>query len=145
MANRIAVLETTKGVIKAELFDDKAPITAQNFAGLIEKGFYNGIVFHRYEPGFVIQGGDPLGNGRGGSGKTIPLEVSPELKHDSAGVLSMARSQHPDSASSQFFITLAATPHLDMGYAVFGKVTEGLQNALALRAGDKMTKVTIEK
>lgn len=143
MANRTAVINTTKGLIKAEIFEDGAPVTAQNFIDLIQKGFYNGLTFHRYVPGFVVQGGDPSGNGTGGSGRTIPLEVSKQLKHDGPGVLSMARSSDPDSASSQFYITLAATPHLDGAYAVFGKVTEGLENALALRQGDKMTDVTI--
>jgi cyclophilin family peptidyl-prolyl cis-trans isomerase len=144
MPNRIAVLDTNKGVIKFELREDLAPVTSQNFVDLAERGFYNGLTFHRYEPGFVIQGGDPLGNGTGGSGKTIPLEVSPELKHDSAGVVAMARSQNPNSASCQFYITLRDTSFLDMNYAVFGKVTEGLENAMNLRAGDVMTTVTIE-
>jgi cyclophilin family peptidyl-prolyl cis-trans isomerase len=95
--------------------------------------------------GFVIQGGDPDGNGMGGSGKTVKLEVSPALKHDAAGVLSMARSAHPDSASSQFYFTLAPAPHLDMQYAAFGRVIEGLDNVLALREGDRMTQVTINE
>lgn len=144
MANRTAVLDTTKGVIKFELYEDLAPVTAQNFIELTERGFYNGLTFHRYEPGFVIQGGDPRGNGTGGSGKTIPLEVTPQLKHDAAGVVAMARSSDPNSASCQFYITLKAVPFLDMNYAVFGRVTEGLENVEALRAGDKMTSVTIE-
>ncbi len=144
MANRTAVLDTTKGTIKFELYEDLAPITAQNFIDLAERGFYNGLKFHRYEPGFVIQGGDPLGNGTGGSGKTISLEVTPQLKHDAAGVVAMARSQDPNSASCQFYITLAPAAFLDMKYAVFGRVTEGLDNALALRVGDKMNKVSIE-
>jgi len=144
MANRTAVLNTTQGVIKFELFEDQAPITAGNFIGLAERGFYNGLTFHRYVEGFVIQGGDPDGNGMGGSGKTIPLEVKPGLGHDAAGVVAMARSQAPDSASSQFYITLAPATFLDQKYAVFGRVTEGLTNALKLREGDKMTQVTIE-
>jgi cyclophilin family peptidyl-prolyl cis-trans isomerase len=144
MANRTAVLNTTQGVIKFELREDLAPVTAQNFIALAERGFYNGLTFHRYVPGFVIQGGDPDGTGMGGSGKTIPLEVTPQLKHDSAGVVAMARSQDRDSASSQFYFTLRDTPHLDMGYAVFGKVTEGLENVLRLREGDRMNSVTIE-
>jgi peptidyl-prolyl cis-trans isomerase B (cyclophilin B) len=144
MANRTAVLDTTQGTIKFTLFEDLAPITAQNFIGLAEKGFYDGLTFHRYVKDFVIQGGDPLGTGTGNSGKTIPLEVHPHLKHDSAGVVAMARSSDPDSASCQFYITLAPTSNLDMNYAVFGKVTEGLDNVLKLREGDKMTKVTIE-
>jgi cyclophilin family peptidyl-prolyl cis-trans isomerase len=144
MANRTAVLNTTKGVIKFELREDLAPVTAQNFIDLAGRGFYNGLTFHRYVPGFVIQGGDPDGTGMGGSEKTIPLEVAPQLKHDSAGVVAMARSQDPNSASSQFYITLRDTPHLNGGYAVFGKVTEGLEHVLQLREGDRMTAVTIE-
>lgn len=143
MANRTAVLDTTKGEIRVELYEDLAPITAQNFIDLAEKGFYNGLTFHRYVEGFVIQGGDPKGDGTGGSKNTIPLEVMPALKHDAPGVFAMARSSHPDSASSQFYITLQPTPNLDMGYAVFGRVKEGLDIILSLRAGDSMTSVTI--
>jgi peptidyl-prolyl cis-trans isomerase B (cyclophilin B) len=144
MANRTAVLDTTQGVIKFTLYEDQTPVTAQNFIELAEQGFYNGLKFHRYVSGFVIQGGDPLGNGMGGSERTIPLEVTPSLKHDAAGIVAMARSQDPDSASSQFYITLAPANFLDMNYAVFGKVTDGLENALKLREGDKMNTVTIE-
>lgn len=144
MANRTAVLNTTQGEIKFELYEDLAPVTAQNFIELTEQGFYNGLSFHRYEPGFVIQGGDPLGTGMGGSKRTIPLEVSPQLKHSEAGIVAMARSSDPNSASSQFYITLAAASFLDMNYAVFGKVTSGLESALKLRKGDKITTATIE-
>ena len=143
MADRTVTFETTKGPITAQLFEAQAPLTTANFIELARRGFYDGLTFHRYVPGFVIQGGDPDGTGTGGSGKTIKLEVSPELKHDGPGILSMARSAHPDSASSQFYFTLAAAPHLDMGYAAFGRVTEGLDNVLALREGDRMTKVTV--
>src|ERR1051325_2116649 len=146
MANdRTAVLETNKGTIKFKLYETDAPITAGNFIELAEKGFYDGLTFHRVEPGFVIQGGDPNGNGTGGSGKTIPLEVKPNLKHDAAGVVAMARSQNPNSASSQFYITLAPTPFLDMNYAVFGRVTEGLDAVNQIRKGDKINSVTIEE
>lgn len=142
---RTATFETTKGVIVARLDEEDAPITTANFIELAQKGFYDGLTFHRYAPGFVIQGGDPSGNGTGGSGKHIKLEVSPKLKHDAAGVLAMARSQAPDSASSQFYFTLDAAPHLDMGYAVFGRVISGLDAVLALRQGDRMSKVTISE
>jgi peptidyl-prolyl cis-trans isomerase B (cyclophilin B) len=106
------------------------------------------LTFHRYAPGFVIQGGDPDGNGMGGSGKNIKGEfidngVPNPGKHDAAGVLAMARSGAPNSASSQFYFTLAAAPHLDSGYAVFGKVTSGLESVMALRQGDKINSVTI--
>lgn len=143
MADRTATIETTKGTIVAQLAEADAPITTANFIELARKGFYDGLTFHRYVPGFVIQGGDPTGTGTGGSGKTIPLEVSPNLKHDAAGILSMARTNDPNSATSQFYITLAPTPNLDMSYAVFGRVTSGLDAVKALREGDRMTKVTI--
>lgn len=143
MANRYVLMDTTKGPIKFELFEELAPLTTANFITLVESGFYNGLNFHRYEPGFVIQGGDPLGTGMGGSKHTIPLEVTSQLKHDAAGAVAMARSSDPNSASSQFYFTLRATPHLDMGYAVFGKVTEGLENLQLLRVGDVMNRVTI--
>ena len=142
---RTATFETTQGVIVAQLAEEDAPVTTANFIELAQKGFYDGLTFHRYAPGFVIQGGDPSGNGTGGSGKHIKLEVTPKLKHDAAGVLAMARSQAPDSASSQFYFTLAPAPHLDMNYAVFGKVVSGLDSVLALRQGDRMTKVTISE
>lgn len=145
---RTATFDTTKGTIVAQLTEDDAPITTANFIELAEKGFYNGLTFHRYAPGFVIQGGDPDGNGMGGSGKNIKGEfkdngVPNPGRHDSAGVLAMARSGNPDSASSQFYFTLAAAPHLDGGYAVFGKVTSGLEAVMALRQGDKINSVTI--
>ena len=147
---RTATFDTTKGVIVAQLAEDDAPITTANFIALAEKGFYDGLTFHRYAPGFVIQGGDPVGNGTGGSGKNIKGEfkdngVPNPGKHDAAGVLAMARSGDPDSASSQFYFTLAAAPHLDNGYAVFGKVISGLDAVLALRGGDRMNKVTISE
>ena len=151
MPNPVVVLETTKGTIKIEVFtaeNNGAPKTGANFLDLVNRGFYNGLTFHRYEPGFVIQGGCPKGTGTGGfvdpttnKERRIPLEVRPDLKHDKAGMVAMARSNDPNSASSQFYITLAPASFLDMQYAVFGKVTEGLDAALALRDGDKMTKV----
>jgi cyclophilin family peptidyl-prolyl cis-trans isomerase len=144
MANRTVTMETSKGTIKFVLHEDKAPLTTSNFAGLAESGFYDGLTFHRVEPGFVIQGGDPLGNGTGGSGKTIRLETHPELRHDRAGTVAMARSSNPDSASCQFYITLAPTPFLDGNYAVFGYVSEGQEVVSSIRPGDKITKVTVE-
>jgi len=148
MPNPVVVLDTTKGTIKIELFSAEAPKTAQNFHDLVTRGFYNDKTFHRYEPGFVIQGGCPKGNGTGGftdpaTGKErrIQLEVTPSLKHDKAGMVAMARSNEPDSASCQFYITLDKASFLDQKYAVFGKVIEGLDVAQQLRAGDKMTKV----
>lgn len=144
------VMETTKGTIKIQIFKTDAPITSNNFLDLVQRGFYNGLSFHRYEPGFVIQGGCPKGTGTGGfidpqSGqeRRIQLEVKPHLKHDTAGVVAMARANDPNSASSQFYITLGGASFLNMQYAVFGKVIEGLEAAKNLRVGDKMTKVTI--
>lgn len=130
-ANRIAVIETNMGTIEFELFEDKAPITTKNFIDLAEKGFYDGLIFHRIVGGFVIQGGDPTGTGTGGAGYTIPDEFHPELKHDSIGILSMANSG-PDTGSSQFFITLAPATHLDNKHAVFGKLIKGEDVLLAI-------------
>lgn len=130
-------METSKGTVQIALYDKDAPRTAANFAALANKGFYDGLTFHRYEPGFVIQGGDPKGDGTGGSGTTIPLETSPKLLHEK-GVIAMARSNDPDSASSQFYFTLAPAPFLDGKYAVFGKVTSGMDVVEKLRKGDKI-------
>ena len=124
MANRTATFDTTEGTFKAELFEDKAPITTKNFIDLAEKGFYNGTIFHRVIDGFMIQGGDPTGTGRGGPGYTIKDEFHPELKHTTPGLLSMANAG-PNTGGSQFFVTLAATSWLDNKHAIFGKVTEG--------------------
>lgn len=136
-------VETMRGTIRIELFDEKAPITTSNFKELVKRGFYNGLIFHRVEPGFVIQTGDPTGTGRGGSGKTIPLEIHPALKHRK-GAVGMARAVDPNSASSQFYITLTDTHELDGNYAVFGQVAEGMEVVETIRVGDKMIKVTLE-
>lgn len=117
-------------VIKAELYPDIAPKTVDNFVGLVQKGFYDGLIFHRVIPEFIIQGGDPTGTGTGGPGYAIPGEFknngfNNDLRH-SRGVLSMARSQDPNSAGSQFFIMVKDSPHLDGEYAAFGKVIEGM-------------------
>ncbi len=131
MANPIATIEMEDGkVIKAELYPDIAPISVANFISLANKGFYNGLIFHRVIKDFMIQGGCPKGNGTGGPGYCIKGEFSANgvanpLKHE-RGVLSMARTNVPDSAGSQFFIVHADSPHLDGQYAAFGKVTEGM-------------------
>ena len=125
MTNPIAVFETNHGTFEIELFEDKAPITVKNFIDLAEKGFYDGLIFHRVIDGFMIQGGDPNGMGTGGPGYTIPDEFHKDLKHDSEGVLSMANAG-PNTGGSQFFITLAATPWLDGHHSVFGKVVKGM-------------------
>jgi len=119
------------GKIELELYPEVAPRTVANFVSLVKEGFYDGLTFHRVIPGFMIQGGDPLGNGMGGSEKKIPGEFAQngfknDLKHV-RGVISMARSFDPNSASSQFFIMHADAPHLDGGYAAFGKVTSGIE------------------
>ncbi len=125
MANPTATIETNHGTVTIELFEDKAPKTAGNFIELAEKGFYDGVVFHRVIDGFMIQGGDPTGTGRGGPGYKIPDEFGAGLAHDEAGVLSMANAG-PNTGGSQFFITLAATPWLDGKHAIFGKVVGGM-------------------
>ena len=122
--------------MSGELYEDIAPVSAENFEKLANSGFYDGVIFHRVIPGFMIQGGDPTGTGMGGPGYTIKGEfaangVKNDLKH-TRGVLSMARAMDPDSAGSQFFIMVADAPHLDGQYAAFGLVTEGLETADAI-------------
>jgi cyclophilin family peptidyl-prolyl cis-trans isomerase len=125
MANRTAKFSTSMGDFKIELFEDRAPVTTKNFIDLVEKGFYDDLTFHRVIQDFMIQGGCPSGTGTGGPGYKIRDEFHPQLRHDAAGVLSMANAG-PNTGGSQFFITLAATPWLDNRHAVFGKVTEGM-------------------
>ena len=125
MANSIATIDTNHGTFKIELFEDRAPITAKNFLDLAKDGFYDGVIFHRVIDGFMIQGGDPTGTGRGGPGYNIKDEFAKDLKHASEGMLSMANAG-PNTGGSQFFITLAATPWLDGKHAIFGKVVEGM-------------------
>lgn len=156
---KIAIIETEKGSIKFQLYEIDAPITVKNFIDLANSKFYDGLTFHRVEPGFVIQGGDPQGDGTGGSENSIQLEIPcedgtaisgkvapasciPKLRHV-FGAVGMARTNEPNSATSQFYITLSETPFLDRNYAVFGKVIEGMDVAEKIKAGDKMNKVTI--
>src|SRR3974377_2145922 len=130
MANQIyAVFDTTEGKFKIKLFADKTPKTVENFVSLAEgtktgTPFYDGTIFHRVIPGFMIQGGDPEGTGRGGPGYRFADEFHPELRHSKAGILSMANAG-PNTNGSQFFITVAPTPHLDNHHSVFGEVSEG--------------------
>ena len=134
MANPVVTFTMADGsVMKAELYPEVAPNTVNNFISLVKKGFYDGLIFHRVIKGFMIQGGDPEGTGMGGPGYRIKGEFTAnrfqnDLKH-TKGVISMARSGHPDSAGSQFFIMVADAPHLDGQYASFGKVIEGIQTA----------------
>ncbi len=122
--NPKATIETTKGKIVIELYADKAPKTVANFVKLAKQGFYNGILFHRVIPGFMVQTGDPTGTGRGGPGYTFEDEFASDLKHGGPGVVSMANAG-PNTNGSQFFITLAPTPWLDGKHSVFGRVEEG--------------------
>lgn len=146
-------LETTEGTMVAELDHQTAPQHVRNILYLTSAGFYDGLGFHRIIPGFMAQGGCPLGRGTGGPGYQIPLEVDPNVKHEGPGILSMARSQNPDSAGSQFFITFATQPSLDNQYSVFGKVTEGLEVVKKLEAAGNprsngvppLKEITIEK
>jgi cyclophilin family peptidyl-prolyl cis-trans isomerase len=127
----VAVLETSLGTIRFKLYEDKAPITTANFIKLAESGFYDGLIFHRVVDNFVIQTGDPLGTGMGGSAETIPLEIGKGLTHTD-GAVGMARSQDPNSASSQFYICDGPQHGLDGNYAVFGQVIEGMEVVRAI-------------
>ena len=131
MDKKTAVFETNKGTFEIELFTEKAPITTKNFIDLTNKGFYDGLIFHRVIKGFMIQGGCPKGDGTGDPGYKIDDEFHPDLKHDSEGILSMANAG-PNTGGSQFFITLAPTSWLDGKHAVFGKVTKGMDVVKAI-------------
>lgn len=143
-------IETTLGDIEAELYQKEAPKTVANFVSLAKKGFYDGIIFHRVIPGFMIQTGDPTGTGTGGPGYQFADEFSPNLKHHEAGIFSMANSG-PNTNGSQFFITEAPTPWLDQKHSVFGKVTQGMDVVHAIAnskrgANDKpVTKIEMKK
>ncbi len=142
-ANPIATIETVKGTIKVKLYPQEAPNTVANFISLARKGFYNGLNFHRVVPGFVIQGGDPKGNGSGGPGYSIKNETNKLLKHN-RGAVAMANAGR-DTAGSQFYIVIEKpAPHLDSGdYTIFGQVISGQEAAEKIQVGDKITKVTI--
>lgn len=139
--NPRAVIEMATGKIVIELFEKDAPGTVANFVKLVKSSFYNGLNFHRVEPGFVVQGGDPNGNGTGGPGYTIKDEVNAR-KH-LTGTVAMAKTMAPNSAGSQFYITLAPQPMLDGRYTVFGQVVEGMDIVTKIKRGDVMKKVTI--
>ena len=124
--NRKIKFTTNKGVFVAEMFEDKAPLTTKNFIELTEKGFYDGVIFHRVIEDFMIQGGDPTGTGMGGPGYKIKDEFGEGLKHDDEGILSMANAG-PNTGGSQVFITLAPTPWLDGHHAIFGRIVEGME------------------
>ena len=159
MSNPIVTFQTTAGTFRAELYPEIAPNTVNNFISLVKKGFYDGTIFHRVIPGFMIQGGDPEGSGMGGPGYGIKGEFSANgfqnnVRH-SRGVLSLARSMRPNRAGSQFFVMVADAPHLDGQYAAFGKVIEGMEAADAIVSAKRdysdrpyenqiMEKVTVE-
>ncbi|MCR4417494.1 MAG: peptidylprolyl isomerase [Ignavibacteria bacterium] len=149
----VAVFETNMGTFECELFEDKAPKTVANFVGLAEKGYYDGVIFHRVIDNFVIQGGDPTGTGRGGEstyGHPFEDEFHPDLKHDKAGVLSMANAG-PNTNGSQFFITLAPTPWLDNKHSIFGQVIKGMDvvrkigKVETIKPGDRPVKDVVMK
>lgn len=147
-----AEITTPRGPVLAELFFTRAPLTVANFVGLAEgqlgpaprRPFYDGLSFHRVVPGFVVQGGDPLGTGEGGPGYEFPDEFVPGLRHDAVGILSMANGG-PDTNGSQFFITLAAVNRLNYLHSVFGRVVRGLEVLPQIQQGDAITKVTIHR
>lgn len=149
----VAVLETSKGTIVIRLFRNFAPKTVQAFSSMAQEGFYNGLNFHRYEPGFVIQGGCPQGNGRGlyidrntGKPRMLALEVTPALRHNAPGVVAMARSPGDlNSASCQFYITLGPKSQLDQQYTIFGGVVRGMEVVNNIRVGDKIINVQVQE
>jgi len=145
----VGVIQTNKGRIKIKFFHDAAPRHVENFVYLARSGFYDGLLFHRYVAGFVIQGGDPDGTGQGGTGYTIPAEITDEYGHVKAAVASarLPDDVNPEKSSSgsQWYICLDNAPHLDGGYTVWGKVIEGMDVALELRMGDVMESVTIRE
>ena len=137
----LATIETVKGTIQAELDPKLAPKHVNSFVFLACQGYFDGLTFHRYEPGFVIQGGDPSGNGSGGPGYRLPAEFNATIHTE--GILSMARTSDPNSAGSQFFVMLGRAPHLDHQYTVFGKVLTGMEVVNQIRARDTIKSVTI--
>ncbi|MBC7690385.1 MAG: peptidylprolyl isomerase [Methylotenera sp.] len=142
LSKATVIVTTNKGVIRFKFYPKDAPNTVTRIIELINKGFYNGLKFHRVVPGFVVQGGDPQGNGTGGSGQKLKAEFN-DRKHVE-GAVAMARAQDPDSADSQFYIALAPQPHLDHSYTVFGQVIEGMDVVKKLQPEDKMISLIIE-
>jgi len=135
------VIETEYGTVEVELYPTDAPKTVARISELVKKGFYNGLSFHRVVPGFVVQGGDPRGDGTGGSGQNLVAEFN--SRQHVEGTLAMARAMDPNSADSQFYISLGRHPHLDNNYTVFGQVTKGIEAVKQIKIGDKMKKVEL--
>ncbi len=152
-ADPLCIIETTKGVITIRLFRKQAPKTVAHFMDLVQAGFYNGLTFHRVEPGFVIQGGCPNGDGSGlysdpksGKPKMVPLETTAQLSHNAAGVVALARfPKNPNSASCQFYITLQPQPRLDHQYSIFGGVLNGMDVVQRIQKGDKMVALSLRE
>jgi cyclophilin family peptidyl-prolyl cis-trans isomerase len=142
LSKATVIMATTQGTIKFKFYPKDAPLTVNRMVELIQKGFYNGLSFHRVVPGFVVQGGDPQGTGMGGSGTHLKAEFN--SRHHVEGTVAMARAQDPDSADSQFYICLAPQPSLDNKYTVFGQVIDGMDVVRKIQVGDKMTSVTIQ-
>ena len=151
LSKATVIMTTSEGVIKFKFYPNDAPNTVKRIIELVNKvenpnthqiGFYNGLTFHRVIPGFVVQGGDPLGNGTGGSGTKLKAEFNG--RHHVEGAVAMARAQDPDSADSQFYFTLGTFPHLDRSYTIFGQVVEGMDVVKRLKIGDKIVSMIIE-
>lgn len=142
-----AIIDTDRGIVVIELYNTVAPKTVENFETLTKKGFYNGLTFHRVVPGFVVQGGDPKGDGSGGPGYDVPAEISPAEKHLRASVATarLGDAVNPDrkSSGSQFYICLAPAPFLDQQYTIFGGVVEGMNVVDQIKVGDHIKKITI--
>lgn len=137
---KMLTIETAYGNVDIELYPQDAPKTVARILELAKKGFYDGLTFHRVVPNFVVQGGDPRGDGTGGSGQNLPAEFN--SREHVEGTVAMARAQDPNSADSQFYIALARLPHLDKNYTVFGQVVKGMDAVKKIKVGDKMIKVT---
>ena len=143
LSKATVILKTSEGTIKFKFYTQDAPKTVARMVELIHQGFYNGLSFHRVVPGFVIQGGDPQGNGTGGSGQKLPAEFNNRLHIE--GAVAMARTEgDPNSADSQFYISLGVHPHLDHNYTVFGQVIEGMDIAKQIKVGDKIIQAIIQ-
>lgn len=142
LSKQTATLRVIHGKIKIAFYPKKAPVTVTRISELISKGFYNGIIFHRVVPGFVAQAGDPTGTGTSGSGKNLPAEFN-DLEHV-RGTIAMARTQDPNSADSQFYITLSRQAHLDGKYTIFAKVVDGLEIIDKIQRGDKIISFTLD-
>ncbi len=142
LSKATVLMTTTTGIIKFKFYPNDAPKTVKRMVELINKGFFNGLTFHRVVPGFVVQGGDPMGNGTGGSGQKLDAEFN--NRRHIEGAVAMARASDPNSADSQFYISLGTFPHLDHNYTVFGQVVEGLDTVRKLKVGDKMMNVMIQ-